>query len=183
LAPTEGASRRTPFFLKDDLTAFNTWSACYALSQILEALHHAERYQIAILDRGLFDSLVWFRLLTDLGNIEEETCSVVQQFIMLDQWRSVIDLVVLFTADPDTAMARENKGKLIEKHGRAMNPQFLSQMNTAYASVAEEYQNEFAQFLEVDTSAEAGLSEKDAAAIVVDYALGCLEAPPEPAGA
>jgi hypothetical protein len=30
LAPTEGASKRTPFYLKDDWVAFNTWSACTA---------------------------------------------------------------------------------------------------------------------------------------------------------
>ena len=36
LAPTEGASKRTPYYLKDDLVAFNAWSATYALTHILE---------------------------------------------------------------------------------------------------------------------------------------------------
>ena len=31
LAPSEGASRRTPYYLKDDWFAYNTWSPSYAL--------------------------------------------------------------------------------------------------------------------------------------------------------
>ena len=58
LAPTEGASRRTPYYLKNNLPAFNTWSASYALTHVLEGKYDAEdRYQIALLDRGLFDAL------------------------------------------------------------------------------------------------------------------------------
>jgi pantothenate kinase len=32
LAPTEGASKRTPYYLKRDLVAFNVWSATYAFN-------------------------------------------------------------------------------------------------------------------------------------------------------
>lgn len=31
LAPTEGASKRTPYYLRRDLVAFNTWSASMLL--------------------------------------------------------------------------------------------------------------------------------------------------------
>jgi hypothetical protein len=63
LAPTEGAAKRTPYYLKDDLFAFNIWSANYALSHILEGRYHSDPYDLAILDRGLFDALTWFDLL------------------------------------------------------------------------------------------------------------------------
>ena len=52
LAPTEGASRRTPRYLRDNLFRFNIWSASYALTHILEGLSSPEKYHIAILDRG-----------------------------------------------------------------------------------------------------------------------------------
>src|SRR5438445_9618618 len=55
LAPSEGASRRTPYYLRNDLIAFNTWSASYALTQIMEGLYHSDRYDVVVLDRGLFD--------------------------------------------------------------------------------------------------------------------------------
>src|SRR5687768_2951909 len=35
-APTEGVSKRTPRLLKKDLLYYNTWAACYALSQMFE---------------------------------------------------------------------------------------------------------------------------------------------------
>src|SRR5262245_9593829 len=49
LAPTEGASKRTPYYLKDDLVAFNAWSACYALTHVLEGLYQSDKYDLAIL--------------------------------------------------------------------------------------------------------------------------------------
>jgi hypothetical protein len=50
LAPTEGAARRAPRYLRDDLFAFNVWSASYALTHVLEGLASPEKYHIAILD-------------------------------------------------------------------------------------------------------------------------------------
>ena len=38
-APTEGASKRTPYFLRRDLVAFNAWALNYAISEILTAYH------------------------------------------------------------------------------------------------------------------------------------------------
>ena len=50
LAPTEGASKRTPYYLKDDYVAFNAWSATYALTHILEGRYGTDEYHIVILD-------------------------------------------------------------------------------------------------------------------------------------
>ena len=47
LAPAEGASRRTPYYLKEDWMAFNTWSASYALMHVLEGLHGSERIRFS----------------------------------------------------------------------------------------------------------------------------------------
>jgi thymidylate kinase len=175
-SPSEGASRRTPRYLKEDLTAFNTWSACHALTQILEALHHSDRYHIAILDRGLFDSLVWFDLLSRQKKVAEADCAVVQQFLLLAKWRESIDLVVLFKVDPKDAMSRENRNMLIEKHGRAMNPEFLGSLNEAYDRVNEQYGDRFRRLLSVDTSDVSGVRQVEAATTIVDTALGILEA-------
>ena len=82
LAPTEGASKRTPYYLKNNLVAFNTWSASYALNHIFDGLYSADRYDISILDRGLFDALVWFELLSTSGDITEEVSRKVQDFLL-----------------------------------------------------------------------------------------------------
>ena len=85
LAPTEGASRRTPFYLKTNRPAFNTWSACYALTHILEGKYDIDdKYQIALLDRGLFDALAWFELLRTDGMITGEEADTIQSFLSLE---------------------------------------------------------------------------------------------------
>lgn len=38
-APTEGASKRTPYYLRRDLVAFNAWALNYAISETLTAYH------------------------------------------------------------------------------------------------------------------------------------------------
>lgn len=152
LAPTEGASRRTPQFLKDDWVAFNTWSASYALTHILEGRHHSDRYHLAILDRGLFDALAWFQHLETLDDIiSESDKKAVQQFLLIDHWRSEVDAVFLFTADENTSMRRETDEKLIDLPGRAMNPDSLKQLNEAYREICTQFEEQF-NVIRINTS-------------------------------
>ena len=143
LAPTEGASKRTPYYLRSDLFAFNTWSASYALTHVLEGLYHSDEYHLAILDRGLFDALAWFEYLKLEGTISDTDCTKVQDFIRINHWRSVIDAVFLFTADPATSMLRENADKLISEPGQVMNPETLSRLKTALGQARQSFGSEF----------------------------------------
>jgi hypothetical protein len=143
LAPTEGASRRTPAFLRDNWVAFNTWSASYALTHILEAVHHSDQYHLAILDRGIFDALAWFQVLEARGEISDSDMKKVHDFLLMDHWRSQVDAVFLFTADPATSMKRENNGKLIDAPGRAMNEEFIANLNEAYQTTRAKFQEQF----------------------------------------
>ncbi len=171
LAPTEGASRRTPYYLRTDWVAFNTWSASYALTHILEGLHHSDRYHLAILDRGLFDALAWFQLLDDDGRIPSQTRETVQKFLLVANWRSVIDSVFLFTADSATSLEREEKDKLIAEQGMVMNTERLESLNRAYAQVRRDYGNEFRNFNAIDTSDSENTNARSTAAQVTDKIL------------
>lgn len=171
-APSEGASKRTPYYLKQDLVAFNTWSASYALQHVLQGLHSPDNYDLAILDRGLFDALAWFELLQLKGDITVKERDQVQAFLCIDDWRNLIDLVLLITTDPETSLKRENQDTLTSEEGRAMNPETLQQLNTAYDSVKKRYSTEFSEFRPIDTSAEAGTTPRstasEAAALILD---------------
>lgn len=151
LAPAEGASKRTPYYLKEDLVAFNTWSASYALMHVLEGLHGSDKYHLAILDRGLFDALVWFELLHLDRQVTLEDRNSVQNFLRIPTWRSVIDMVLLFKTDAETSLEREHKDKLIDEPGRAMNPDFIEKLNAAYDSVVGRYSEDF-PLKTIDTS-------------------------------
>ena len=171
LAPTEGASRRTPYYLRSDLVAFNMWSASYALTHILEGLYHSDKHHLAILDRGLFDALAWFQLLETQGDISERDLTKVQDFIRIDHWRSVIDAVFLFQASPSTSMERENRDKLISEPGRAMNPEFLERLNQAYQLVRDKFGSEFSNFNVIDTSDTESTTPRSTAAQVAEKIL------------
>ena len=151
LSPTEGASRRTPRYLRDNLFRFNIWSASYALTHILEGLSSPEKHHIAILDRGLFDALVWFQLLSDRGEISLVDMKKVHEFFLINEWVDVVDSVFLFQADPKTSLERENADKLVSDPGTAMNPDTLEQLNLAYKSVRRTHGNRFKFVHEIDT--------------------------------
>ena len=151
LSPTEGASRRTPRYLRENWFRFNIWSASYALTHILEGLSSPERYHIAILDRGLFDALVWIQLLADRNDITLDDLKKVHEFLLIDEWLSVVHSVYLFKTDPDTSLKRENEDKLVDDQGTAMNPRTLEQLNSAYVKVRDAHGDRFRAVHEIDT--------------------------------
>ena len=154
LAPAEGASKRTPYYLKDNLVAFNAWSATYALSHILEGRYGSDQYHLVIMDRGLFDALAWFELLQSRGDVREQDCTTIQNFLLVDHWRKLIDMVFLFRTDPTTSLNRENRDKLIDEPGHAMNPAFLGDLNRAYGTIKDKYAAQFNQLYDVDTGSD-----------------------------
>ena len=175
LAPTEGASRRTHYYLKNNLPAFNTWSACYALTHVLEGNYDTDdRYQIALLDRGLFDALAWFELLRADCDISDAELEAIQQFFSLERWRSSIGIVFLFKTDADTSLARENAHTLIDDPGRTMNPDFLPKLNKAYDAVYEKFQDYY-RVHPIDTSESRGSNPESTAKCVVTNILDVLD--------
>ena len=185
LAPAEGASRRTPYYFKakNDLIAFNTWSASYALMHLLEGLHGPDQYDLAILDRGLFDALAWFELLatdrpTSKRIISDQFRDQVQDFLQIDHWRSAIDAVLLFTTDAKTAMTRENSDKLISEPGQAMNETFLDELNDAYDRVRTKYAGQFSRFESIDTGAAKQTNPQSTAHEVAHIILDVFDAAP-----
>ena len=155
LAPTEGASKRTPYYLKDDLVSFNAWSATYALTHILEGRLGTDKYQLVIMDRGLFDALAWFELLKQDKYITSSDCSSIQKFLLIGHWRELVDMIFLFRTDPETSLKRENSNKLIQEPGRAMNPEFLERLNRAYDKTEEKLLRKFKSFHTIDTGKES----------------------------
>ena len=176
LAPTEGASKRTPYYLKDNLVAFNAWSATYALTHILEGRFGTDEYHLVIMDRGIFDALAWFELLKQKDDITSEDCSAIQHFLLVSHWRELVDMVFLFQTDPDTSLERENRNKLIEEPGRAMNTDFLGDLNAAYDATREQHADKFNRFHPISTR-EGESTEQSTAFAVVEAIIDQLTQP------
>ena len=63
-------------------------------------------YDLAILDRGLFDALAWFELLATQDKITTQERDQVQSFLQIEHWRSKSTQCLLFKTDQHRHGAR-----------------------------------------------------------------------------
>jgi hypothetical protein len=84
---------------------FNTWCATSMLAELLENIETDT--DIIIVDRGIFDALVWLLLQRERGELTDQEAEAIEAFLLLDRWRSLIDLSVVMSVDAEIAMKRE----------------------------------------------------------------------------
>ena len=153
---------------------FNVWTACTTLAQILEKTQEPPKEDdphILILDRGLFDTIVWFKIMQNLSRLTKNQRDVMQKFFLLPEWRKRISAVVFMVVDPKDALERERGLLPVEGSlGSIMNEQVLQQMRTTSLEVAEELKGMF-NITVVDTS-----EIKDIAAVARKVANHVVEA-------
>ena len=166
-APTEGASKRTPYFLRRDLVAFNAWALNYAISEILTAYHNVEEYDLVVLDRGPFDSLAWMRVLKNDGQLDQDGYDRIERFARHPKWANLVERVYLFTCSPATSLHREHDAKLIRSDGTAMNDAMLRKLHEQYEFLGDESASDSASIRRFSTDAGPGLRDT-ARAIVID---------------
>jgi hypothetical protein len=151
-APTEGASKRTPYHLKKDLVAFNLFTLNYAISELLDAYYNVDRPDLVILDRGTVDSLAWLRYLLEDGKLDQADFDTLRNFALLPLWRDRLSKVYLFTCAPEVSLERENAAKLTRRTGRAMNEKTLTAMRDQYWALPGKLEGEELPVTTVDTT-------------------------------
>ncbi len=170
-APTEGASKRTPYHLKKDLVAFNSWSLNYAISEILLAYYNVDSPDLIILDRGPFDSLAWMAMLQERGDISEDNYETIRNYATLEKWSSLVSKIFVFVCSPQDSLKRENESKLTTAPGTAMNNEMLAAMLAQYETLANE--SRAFPIIKVDTS--RGSTQKETAHKVAREVLETLK--------
>lgn len=134
-APTEGASKRTPYHLKHDWVYYNAWALNYAISELIIGYHYVDKHHLVILDRGPFDSLAWMTLLKEKGDLTADEYDRIERFALHPKWADLIDRLYLFTCSPDKSMERELSLKLIKSEGSALNPDILGGLLKEYQAL------------------------------------------------
>lgn len=134
---------------------FNIWTACTTLAQILEKTQEPPRQddpQILILDRGIFDSICWLRLMDRLQRLRSDEREIIEKFLEIPDWCSRISGVILMTASPTDSMQRE-QGLLpvVGGIGSIMNESVLQQMLHIVKTTTEDMKRYFRIF-EINTS-------------------------------
>ena len=131
---------------------FNTWCAATMLAELLANVD--TETDIIIVDRGLFDALVWLTLQRQRGEVTEGEKKTIESFLLLDRWRMLIDLAVVMNVNAKEAISRENSQRISSKPGSIMNSDVLVAITQAVKDAVESYGPQFGNVFEHLTSGE-----------------------------
>lgn len=120
---------------------FNTWTTGTMLAGLLDAVDR--EHDVVILDRGLFDALIWLSMQVRQGQVSKKEREVFESFVMLERWRQLVDGVCIVETNPLTAMERENHGRLLPRKGSVMNVARLADFNAAMQTLARKRRRDF----------------------------------------
>lgn len=120
---------------------FNTWTTGTMLAGLLDAIDRDD--DIVILDRGLFDALIWLEVQRQQGQVSQREASAFADFILVDRWCRLSDATCVIKVDPNKAMERENLKRLIPRTGSVMNPGRLHAFNASLDHVANQHSDVF----------------------------------------
>ncbi len=138
--------------LLDKGTAFfNTWVTCATLNGVIEALED-EKLDVLILDRGLFDGLVWIDWQEKTHRVSSSEAERFRSFVLTPRWRDLIDLVFVMYCGPSTSLKREKVKQITLRHGAIMNRGTLAQLRQHYLDAVERYRVEFRSINTIETT-------------------------------
>lgn len=149
---------------------FNTWVSCASLQGMLEALSKPE-LDVFILDRGVFDALVWTHWLARTGKItvdEERAC---YEFFAMSRWTDLVDLVLIMTCDPKTSIEREYSNQLTTKRGTIMSEDTLRQLKDSIDDTRAAHGHRFKAIEHIDTT---GKQSRETAVNIANKTLEVL---------
>lgn len=124
---------------------FNTWCATTMLAELLENIETDT--DIIIADRGLFDALIWFRLQLERGELSTDEVKHIENFLLMDRWRDLFDLVAVMSASSKTALNREDSQRITRQTGSVMNPPVLNALSRAVEEATNLYKSKFKNFV------------------------------------
>ncbi|MEJ2046173.1 MAG: hypothetical protein P8X74_19575 [Reinekea sp.] len=135
---------------------FNIWTACSAIAELVETLsNHSKDFDVIILDRGIFDALCWFNWLKGNNNLDQENFNSLETFLTMNRWRTVIDLIYVFTASPEVSLDREYASLLTRKSGSIMCDDALNSYKSCVEKVSKQYHDTFQDIKVYDTSSKS----------------------------
>jgi predicted NUDIX family phosphoesterase/uridine kinase len=131
---------------------FNTWCACTMLAELLANVEADA--DIILVDRGLFDALVWMTMQERRGEIASEEAAMIEGFLLLERWRKLTDLVVTMNVSADEALERENSQRITFRPGSVMNHEVLSAIAKAVEIAFEKYHQRFGSAIRQETTGQ-----------------------------
>ena len=106
---------------------------------------------IIIADRGLFDALIWFQTQAKRGELSDTELTHIENFLLMDRWKNLFDLVAVLRAKAPTALKRENAHRITERNGSIMNTSMLETLSDGVDDTVDRHKNAFKSIIVIDT--------------------------------
>jgi len=147
---------------------FNTWCAASMLAELLANVE--TETDLIIVDRGLFDALVWLTLQEKRGELTGNKARTIESFLLLERWRTLIDLAVIMNVSAEEALSRETSPRITRKGGSIMNLDVLRAISDSVAEASRRYGSRFRAIINHHTTGhEVRESNVALAGKVLDY--------------
>ncbi len=156
---------------------FNIWTACATLVELLEKTQNVSLGtgpDVLILDRGLFDALVWMSMMEKRAGLRKHEREIIEKFLTIDDWRKRISGVIVMKTSADDAMQRESGHLPVFGQGSIMNPDTIQQMIANLNQCVNRFRNQF-NFYELDTASTTGSNARETAQKAADFVLSIIE--------
>ena len=128
---------------------FNTWCATTMLAELIENVD--TKTDIIIADRGLFDALIWFQTQFKRGELSDDELNHIENFLLMDRWKNLFDLVAVLRANATTALDRENAHRITKRTGSIMNMSMLNTLSDGVDDAVSRYGEAFKNIIVKDT--------------------------------
>ncbi|OJJ17260.1 hypothetical protein BKI52_31655 [marine bacterium AO1-C] len=138
---------------------FNMWTLCSSITDLLPKILSDTKFDIIIIDRGIFDALCWLEWLNNNEHennpyLNDEYFNILTEFASMDLWTSIIDLVYIFKAEPDISIEREYANLLTATRGTIMNESVLESYNLAIEQTLEKFEGKFREIQQLNNSSK-----------------------------
>lgn len=116
---------------------FNFWTVTTTINELMVKLDEnfsysaPEKIDVILIDRGILDSLIWFKWLESSDTISEEQYSSLCSMILMDRIRRSIDKTFIFKSDSKLSLAREPGSAFTKNDSVIMNRPVLDEFNKA----------------------------------------------------
>jgi predicted NUDIX family phosphoesterase len=131
--------------------AFNIWVTCATLSGMIEALED-EKLDVLILDRGLFDGLVWIDWQERTRRLTPSEADTFRKFVLTPRWWGLVDILFVMHCQPRVSIEREYANQLTERSGAIMNGETLKQLRSHLLGAVGRYKDHLKEVWTVDTT-------------------------------
>lgn len=154
---------------------FNLWTVCDSIKSLVGELESERtRYDVIIMDRGIFDAMCWFQWLVDNRKMEHEMQDIMKCFLGMDELTSCIDIVFVYKATPEVSIEREYASLLTDVPGSIMNQEVLGEYLNAI-DVTVGYAEKEKIFRRVEIIDTSNINQNDVGKKVTETTLNILK--------